>query len=179
MIYLFHDTETTGLKKKFSAPLSEQPSIVELAIILTDEGLNEIDTFDEMFDPKRPIEEGASKASGILDKDVEGKDSFADHYPRIREMFARADEFWAHNCDFDKDMMMFELARINKVLDFPEEFEQWRCSLAEAQSVFPHAESHKLELLHKEVCNPTTKQTHRALDDVRLMIDVVREIWKQ
>lgn len=175
MNIIFGDSETTGLPQK-NKPLSEQPRIIEWAMIKLDEDLNEVDTFNELIDPLMPIDEGASKVNGIWDKDVKGKPTFEELYPRMKTFTEDCEVIWFHNAGFDKRLFQFELARIGKQMDFTTLI--YKCTLELSRQVHPHMVNHKLVTLHKELCNPVTEQTHRALDDVRLTIDVYKELIK-
>lgn len=174
---LFYDTETTGLPHR-NKPLSEQPAMVEIAVIkLDDDTLDELGCLNTMLNPGKPIDPGASKASGIFDDDVKDAQTFENFYPELREFVEGETVIWAHNNSFDKKILGFELARINKVMDFPHM--TYKCTYEKSTHVYPHMTNHKLETLHKELCDPLTEQTHRALDDVRLCIDIYKEMMKK
>ena len=49
------DTETTGLPLTHSAPLESQPKIIEIAVFKLDFDMNEIERFEALVNPERPI----------------------------------------------------------------------------------------------------------------------------
>ena len=178
MNILAFDTESNDLVK-FGRPLEDQPYIVELAMVLIDEQYNELETFDELMKPPVSIEPSAEKVNGITNEMVADKQPFIHFYPKIHELFHKADLIIAHNARFDRDMIMFEVARNNKAMDWDIDDKTYFCTLDKARQMYPHASNHKLETLHKELCDHRTEQTHRALDDVRLLIDVYRKMCER
>lgn len=53
-MYIFFDTETTGLPKNWSAPVTDVnnwPRVIQLAYVVTDTNFNVIETFCELVKP--------------------------------------------------------------------------------------------------------------------------------
>ncbi len=105
------DTETTGLDP-------DQDRIVSLALCkvnfsdLRHNPKNLADGLEKeyVFDPGKPIPEGASRVHGIFDKDVEGKPRFDEKSKEIRGFIGKLPVI-GHNVSFDKSMLSAELKR--------------------------------------------------------------------
>lgn len=82
------DLETTGLDR-------EHCGIVEIGAVRVREG-QVVDRFHLLLDPGQPIEEEASAVHGYRDRDVAGKQSFQEAWPRL-EAFIGTDLLVAHN----------------------------------------------------------------------------------
>lgn len=164
------DTETTGLPLPSSANLEEQPQIIEFAAIKcstnTGRVLGEI---SQLIDPGVPIPEEITKITGITDKHVKGKPTFAEFLPDLAKFFKNADMMVAHNLPFDKSMMEFELRRLG-IEDFPWPPKE-QCSV----ELFEHLLGYrpKLKDLFEHYTGNPLNQTHRALDDVQALMTCI------
>jgi DNA polymerase III epsilon subunit-like protein len=117
-MYLFFDTETTGLPANWKAPvedLANWPRMVQAAWILHDNGGNEIFSKNYIVKPEGfVIPETAAKIHGITTEMAAKKG-----YPpekvlsELQEMIAAADFLVGHNIDFDKKIVGAEFLRRN------------------------------------------------------------------
>lgn len=115
MMHLIFDTETTGLPKSWSAPLSDSdnwPRLVQLSWIMTDGFYKQ--EFDFIIKPNGfTIPEEVAKIHGISTEraEAEGVDlAFA--MTIFRAFVNVADKIIAHNIDFDRAIVGAEYYRL-------------------------------------------------------------------
>ncbi len=115
-MYLFFDTETTGLPKNWKAPVSDLnnwPRLVQLAYLFYGRNGNLISSGDFIIKPVGfTIPADASRIHGISTERAlrEGKDLL----PVLREFYALIDEseyLVAHNISFDEKIVGAEFLR--------------------------------------------------------------------
>jgi DNA polymerase III epsilon subunit-like protein len=170
MIVVF-DTETTGLTLHPDAPLEKQPRIIEFGGVLLDPSNGQIvEECSIMIDPGEEITPEITKITGITNDDVRGAPKFVDALPQLRRFFAEGTAVMAHNLPFDKAMMRAELMRCD-CRDFP-----WPA--VELCTVGLYKEdwgrNPKLTELYEHVMGKKLAQTHRALDDVKALVEIVQ-----
>lgn len=171
---IFVDTETTGLLRPMCTNLEFQPKIIELAMIRTDMHGTVLEEFSELVDPGEEIEPIITKITGIKQADLEGKPTFKDIADLAKD-FIEADEdgiMVAHNLRFDFKMMENEFARINYEVNWPENLV---CTVQSSSHL--SGKFQKLEALYERYKGEKANQTHRALDDVHLLISVYKELF--
>lgn len=169
-LILVFDTETTGLTLHPDAPLAQQPKIIELgAAIVCPRRREVIDTINQLIFPGEAITDEITKITGITSEQLVGQPRFVEFEPTLREFFGRASHVVAHNLPFDKAMLMNDLARAG-IEGFP-----W--PRGEHCTVGMHREAwgrnpRLIELYESAVGKPLA-QTHRALDDVMALVEVI------
>ncbi|MCK5846821.1 MAG: 3'-5' exonuclease [Bacteroidales bacterium] len=115
-MYLFFDTETTGLPRNYKAPASDVdnwPRMIQIGWILSDEQGNRIDSAEYIIKPNGftiPIE--ASRVHGIstekaLDEGVELDDVLNTFNAIVND----SDVIVAHNISFDEKIIGAEFIR--------------------------------------------------------------------
>ena len=122
-MYLFFDTETTGLPRNLKAPvtdLANWPRMVQIAWILSDEESNQIESADFIIKPDGysiPVE--ASSVHGIYTARAieEGKELF-DVLSTFSELVRESEFLVAHNISFDEKIIGAELLRASIQSDF-------------------------------------------------------------
>ena len=164
------DTETTGLPKPSVISAEGQPKIIELGAIKVSPSGEEIETLSLLFNPKEKLEEKITKITGLTDEDLRDKPTFAESLPEIRRFFEGVGEAVAHNAQFDKSMLIWELERA-ACNDFPLP-DRFTCSANEYQFLFGYVPS--LAHLYKHSTGEELAQTHRALDDAFALLEVLR-----
>jgi DNA polymerase-3 subunit alpha (Gram-positive type) len=170
---IIFDTETTGLVEPASVPLDRQPEIIEFAAVRLDiNTLEEQSYISFLVKPKRlPLPEKIVGITGITDDMLKDARSFARHLPTIEMFFLGVPICVAHNCKFDIDMLRLELMRLDRVCKFPWPPQQL-CTVEENMDIT----GRRMRLIdlyeHAIGAKPTT--SHRALDDVRTLAEVVR-----
>lgn len=117
-MYLFFDTETTGLPKNWKAPvndLNNWPRLVQLAWLVFDNAGNKISSGDYIIKPKGftiPID--ASKIHGISNEKAnkEGQE-LKTILTEFDNLLNQAKYLVAHNMSFDEKIVGAELLRNN------------------------------------------------------------------
>ncbi|MBN2572839.1 MAG: 3'-5' exonuclease [Ignavibacteriales bacterium] len=115
-MYLFFDTETTGLPKNWKALVSDLnnwPRMVQLAFLLYDKNGNQISSGDFIIKPEGfIIPEDASRVHGISTERaiMEGK-NLTDVLKAFEIFVGQTDYLVAHNMNFDEKIVGAELLR--------------------------------------------------------------------
>jgi DNA polymerase III subunit epsilon len=160
------DVETTGL-----GPTRDE--VIELALKLfsyrTDTGAV-IDIIDEdsflrepLSDSARNNYDSAYRVHGIPFELVRGK-SFYD--VKIKTYFHRADSVFAHNASFDRSFLYQMYPEVNDL--------KWYCTMRNVKWKNYGFENGKLLTL-LQAHNITNYQTHRALDDITYLMDLMKK----
>ncbi len=116
-MYLFFDTETTGLPRNWRAPvtdLNNWPRLVQLAYLYYDKDGNKISGGDYIIKPQGfTIPSDASKIHGISTQRAlnEGKSLFS-VLQNFKTIIDQADVLVAHNISFDEKIVGAEFLRI-------------------------------------------------------------------
>jgi len=171
-LILVFDTETTNLLLHPDAPLEKQPKIIELGAALLDKDAAVVETFSQMIHPRESITEEITKITGITNDDLVGAPGFEECLPQMRHVFGQAFAVFAHNLPFDRGMMRNELAR-HGVLDFPWPKHEY-CTIGMHRSIW--GRNPKLIELYEFAMNKPLQQTHRALDDVMALVEIVQAL---
>lgn len=176
-LMLCFDTETTGLTLHPNADLTKQPRMIEFGGALVDMKTGEIvEELVTLIDPEMEIEAVITKITGLTNEDLKGSQKFIEVLPQLRHMFEQAAVVVAHNLPFDRAIMKCELMRAN-VLDFPWPSREL-CTVGAYKEFF--GRNPKLTELYEFVIGKPLEQTHRALDDVHAMIEIVQKerLWE-
>ena len=118
-IYLFFDTETTGLPLNYNTPAcytSNWPRLVQLSWIMAYEDETVITTRDYIIKPNGfEIPYEATRVHGISTKRAmqEGRD-LEEVLSEFEEVLNNADVIVGHNIDFDVNVVASELCRLHK-----------------------------------------------------------------
>ena len=92
--------------------------------------------------------------------------------PEIEEAFMGVHRLMAHNLPFDMGMLTNELRRLGRQYAFPYPPNQV-CTVQLANEMIYGRRAKLTELYEKTMGKPLA-QTHRALDDVRALVEVIR-----
>jgi len=170
MKLLVFDTETTGLMLPSSAPLEKQPKVIELGLVVLD-GEEEVFSGNWLVNPGEQISAEITKITGITNDQLVGMPSFAEVWALAYGHFLEADGVVAHNLPFDKGLIDFECTRIDG-----QPWGGWPatqiCTVQEYVHVFGRRP--KLKDLYEQYTFKKLEQTHRALDDVRALVEAIR-----
>lgn len=117
-MYLFIDTETTGLPKKWGVPITDfdnWPRIVELMWIVYDEFGNKMNCGDYLIKPEGfTIPKSATKIHGITNKDTKEKGvNLSKALNEILLQIKKTKFVVGHHIDFTIDLLASELLRNN------------------------------------------------------------------
>jgi DNA polymerase III epsilon subunit-like protein len=167
-----YDTETTGLLKPDCTDVSQQPKIIEFAISIIDRKYDIVEDHSWLINPGEPISEEITKITGLTNDDLRDKPTFIEVLPEIIPVFQRLDRVIAHNMPFDHSMLVNELIRLGLQYKFPYPTE-WVCTVQLAQELIYGRRARMIELF-KDTTGRELEQTHRALDDVHALVEIVR-----
>jgi ATP-dependent DNA helicase DinG len=182
---IFMDTETTGLIKNAALPLSQQPRMIEICCCKIErEDLHDVKTFGHrpgrsadtrtkwfqtIFQPKVKLEPIITKITGLTDDDLEDAPEFYEEVDALAEFFLGETEIVCHNIEFDMQILQFELQREKREFTFP-----WpvkRTDTVQMAMPYYNGRYKKLDALYHDLIGPR-EQTHRATDDVEMLIEV-------
>lgn len=171
------DTETTGLTKAASMPIDQQPKIIEFAAIkLDDETLEEVDRIEFFCNPREKLDDFVVNFTGITDEILKDQPTFQENYSNLCDFFLGEKVMVAHNCQFDRSMLEFELRRLNKVKNFP-----WPpvhiCTVEKSMPIRKYRL--KLFQLYKIATNSEIEEAHRAMADVESLVACVKYLRKE
>jgi DNA polymerase III epsilon subunit-like protein len=174
-MYLFFDTETTGLPKNPKAPVTDSrnwPRLVQLAWLITDEEGFEHKSVEYIIKPQGfVIPKEASRIHGIT-TDLAHREG-VDLGPVLEEIsadLARALVLIAHNMDFDEKIVGAEFCRLGHPNYLARK--EKRCTMKAATDFcqLPGYYGYKwpkLEELHQRLFGENFAEKHKALADVR------------
>jgi DNA polymerase III epsilon subunit-like protein len=175
--WLVMDTETTGLLLPSSAPLAQQPKIIELALIELQHGMGKAEDMfwvvgeqSWLINPGEPLSDVITRITGLTDADLIDKPPFAAVLPELIDWFLGATGLVAHNLPFDLGMLTNELKRCGKEFAFPYPPSQV-CTVAAYHPVFGRRA--KLTEVYERVMKKPMLQKHRALDDTRALAEII------
>lgn len=165
---IIFDTETTGLLLPSTAPVEEQPRIIELGAILV-EGSKIRKELSQLLYPECSISKEITKITGLTDEDLHGKPTFLAFLPKLKKFFSGAECLICHNAPFDTGMLDAELRR-HQVKAFPLP-KNVVCTVQEYRHVFGRRP--KMTELYERFIGKPLAQTHRALDDVKALHEIL------
>ena len=174
-MYLFFDTETTGVPKNYKAPPSDLlnwPRVVQLGWVVTDMQSRELKATNHIIRPDGfVIPEVVSRIHGITTEMAmrDGVDLKV-ALDEIAADMSAADKLFAHNMSFDENILGAEFlraGRANVVLQKPR-----GCTMQGSTDFCAIVGNYgykwpKLQELHKELFGDPFEGGHDALVDVR------------
>ena len=174
-MYLFYDTETTGMPKNWKAPLSDSknwPRMVQIAWMLFDEKGNEIQEADYIIQPEGyTIPYNVVRVHGISTeiaraKGVDLKFVLEEFSKSVRQ----AQVIIAHNISFDEKIVGAEFFR--KKMDDVFFMKQSFCTMKNTTHIckIPSQRGYKwpsLNELHKYLFGKSFENQHNALADIQ------------
>ncbi|MEA3391438.1 MAG: 3'-5' exonuclease, partial [Candidatus Marinimicrobia bacterium] len=122
-MYLFFDTETTGLPRNWRAPvtdLNNWPRMIQIAWILCDDNGNRLESHDYIIKPENfEIPLDASRIHGIsTEKAINEGVVLEMVLNKFNELVEKTDFIVAHNISFDEKILGAELLRKRIKSDF-------------------------------------------------------------
>jgi DNA polymerase III subunit epsilon len=174
-MYLFFDTETTGIPKNYKAPASDArnwPRLVQIAWLLVDDAGNEQKSVEHIIKPDGfSIPADAARIHGItnemaLQKGVELKTALE----QIIADFGQAKIILAHNMSFDEKILGAELLRMGYANEVEAKTRKCTMLASVEHCAIPGNYGNKwpkLQELHNKLFNAEFSGAHSALADVR------------
>ncbi|MBV5303558.1 MAG: 3'-5' exonuclease [Chlorobium sp.] len=174
-MYLFFDTETTGLPRNWRAPVTDVdnwPRLVQLAFLYYDEDGHQLSAGDDIIKPDGfLIPSNATRIHGISTEraTAEGK-PLKEVLHSFQERIAQAQVLVAHNISFDEKIVGSELIRagMNNLLESKREICTMRsstdfCALSGTYgNKWP-----KLSELHYKLFGTGFEEMHNAAHDIQ------------
>ncbi len=122
-MYLFFDTETTGLPRNWKAPITDLnnwPRMIQIGWILSDKNGNRIDVGNHIIKPENfIIPDDASKIHGITtQKAIDEGVELIQILKQFNELVNEAEYLVAHNISFDEKIVGAEFLRKKIKTDF-------------------------------------------------------------
>jgi len=187
-MYLFFDTETTGLPKDFKAPvtdLNNWPRLVQLSCAWFDNEGKAWDRYDYIIKPEGfVIPEESTKIHRISQQQAltEGHD-LKEVLREFAEHIARADALVGHNIDFDDKIIGSEFYRnkiennlvmVRKICTMKSSVDICRISNGRGGYKWPN-----LAELHQHLFKKNFEDAHNAMVDVLACARCFYEIRRQ
>lgn len=160
------DTETTGFDPRTGDRL------IEIGCIEIDDLLATGRTFHRFVNPERLIPPDAIKVHGITDDKVRDAPKFHEVLDDLLEFIGDA-PLIAHNANFDRNFIDFEISRIGRT---PPPQERWIDTLQLAQKRFPGMPNSLDALCKRYKISLVERTLHGALIDARLLAEVYLEL---
>lgn len=183
-MYLFLDTETTGLPLDWKAPIGQLdnwPRIVEIGWILTDKDGNEIESDTFILKPDSfKIPADASAIHGITTEiAIEKGQDRIEILKKIADLLNKATVLVAHNIDFDKKVVHAEFIRYNIKSNIHKIDKLCTKELTTDYCKLSGRYGYKwptLEELYEKVFSTSLISSHSALGDVKACKDCFFEL---
>jgi len=183
-VYLFFDTETTGLPKNWKAPVSDLdnwPRLVQLAYVVFDGEGNRISAVDAIIKPAGfTIPAESARIHGITTERAmkEGKD-LPEVLRAFKTVLDQVKYLVAHNIGFDEKIIGAEFLR-NKMPDIPLGAKKI-CTMASSTDLcaIPGPYGYKwpkLAELHRKLFHTDFEEAHNAAADVAATIKCFWEL---
>jgi len=163
--FIIFDIETIGLKP-------ENGKIIEIAALKIKDW-QIIDEYDQLINPEMKVPAVTTNLTGIKDADLTNKSKIQDILPGFLEFIGDLDLVGHNAISFDKFFIEHNLKKYN----ISEEIKN-KCLDSMELAIFlkPEFPKHKLEYLHQELVRKKIKQTHRAIDDCKLLLQVLKKL---
>jgi len=182
-MYLFFDTETTGLPLNYNAPVSNSanwPRMVQIAWQLYDNNGQFIEAQDYIIKPENyRIPAEATKVHGIsTEKAMSEGYNLIEILEKFNELLEKSDYLVAHNISFDDKIVGAEFFRksISSRLDRIKKICTMKSSVDYCRLPGKHGYKWpKLSELHKVLFGTGFEEAHNAAADIKA---TVKCFWK-
>lgn len=168
---IFFDTETTGLVLPNVIDPDKQPRIIDLAMIQLDPFTGEeTNRFETLLNPGCTLSAEITKITGYTDADLVGAPTFAEVLPYLIAFVLGENAWLAHNEEFDRKMLLFELMRVDAVTKFPwppMQLDSVQMYAEEFGGRFP-----RLTALYERKLGRPLDQKHTAMADVEALVEI-------
>lgn len=173
-MYLFFDTETTGLPKSWKSPITDLgnwPHIVQIAWAIFDNGGTQTEFHDHIIRPEGfVIPESATAIHGIsTERALKEGQPAGEVLKEFSTAIGKATRLVAHNLDFDEKMVRVELLRqrMPDVLQLIPKICTMKSSTGYCKIPGPYGDKWpKLSELHIKLFEVDFEDQHNAASDV-------------
>lgn len=112
------DTETTGLLRSTNDP-KQQPGIIQLAAVKLNLNWVEVGAYETLVDPETFMEPEAFNTHGISLEKARPFGPLTAHFHDFADFILGASTWVGFNCEFDKNVLWWQLMRYNLQTKFP------------------------------------------------------------
>jgi DNA polymerase III epsilon subunit-like protein len=167
------DTETTALLAVSAAAQEEQPHLIEFAAIKFNTNLEPIQNIHIVMNPRVKIPDESIRIHGFTNEMVKDKQPFVAHWKQIASFFHESTILVGHNVLFDKNVLIWELTRINKQYNFP-----WCLRDIDTVEECTKWLGHRLSLtdLHIKLFGEPFQGAHGAMEDTKATAHCFRKM---
>jgi len=181
---IFIDTETTGLPimigynryhPYYQLEYYDKSRIIELGYIVYDSNNIKIKEFNKLIKPNN-FEITNTEIHGITnDQAINEGINIVDALKELEQDLKYADTIIAHNINFDINIILSEASRTKctKLVECLHKKVK-KCTFKLAQSIYK--KNFKLVNLYSHLFNKEIVQDHRALSDVKILVDCYYEL---
>lgn len=185
--YLFFDTETTGLPRSWSAPMTDVenwPRLVQLAWILFDEDGKELQSGNNIIHPEGfVIPADSSRIHGITTERALAEGIPVRNALEVfRDKIGESSHIVAHNIDFDEKIIGAEFIRAEISHDFQKKKKICTMKSTVNFCAIPSPRGYKwpqLSELHTKLFGETFKDAHDASVDISATAKCFWELKKR
>lgn len=168
-IYVFLDTETTGLSEKTER-------MTEIAMVRTDENFNIIDKYQVLMNPERTISTKITELTGITEEMIENERKYDEIIPEIMEWYYKDSEGKhiigvAHNMPFDQKF----INKAGQDILGKDIITDWIDTVSLARELYPFWRNHKLETCAKKF-DVMNENHHRAMNDTMVLYHIGKRL---
>lgn len=179
VVYIFGDTETTGLSP---FPTEKNPNgerMTEIALVKTDAEFNIIEKFQMLINPERPLSDFIKNLTNINEEMVENELKYPEAVSVIQEFWNENTKdkhiiFVAHNAPFDNKFInqasQQELG-YDLVVDFID-------TVSIARELYPYWKDHKLDTCAKKF-GVVNENHHRAMNDTMVLYHIGKRLIQE
>jgi len=181
---IFIDTETTGLPimigynryhPYYQLEYYEQSRMIELGYMVYDSNNNKIKEFNKIIRPCN-FEITNSHIHGITNEQAINEGiNIIDALKELEQDLKYTDTLIAHNINFDINIILSEASRgkCSKLVEYLHKKVK-KCTFKLAQNIYK--KNFKLVNLYSHLFNKEIVQEHRALSDVKILVDCYYEL---
>jgi DNA polymerase III subunit epsilon len=173
-MFLFFDTETSGLPKNWKAPITDLdnwPRLIQIGWIVCDKNRNRIKSEEYIIKPEGfEIPTDASDVHGITtEKALQEGDPLISILEKFNELVNQCEYIIAHNLNFDEKIIRAEFIRNSISTEFIRK--KHICTMASSTNFCaidgPYGYKWpKLEELHIKLFNKNFENAHNAFADI-------------
>lgn len=176
-MYLFFDTETTGIPKNYNAPLTDSdnwPRLVQIGWVLYDDEKNFVAEAEFIVKPNGfDIPEGASGVHGITtEKALSAGVPLEDVAETFKKVLEKSSVIVGHNLSYDESIVGAEFVRLKMENPIPSKKRVDTMKSSTSYCKLPGGYGGrfkwpKLHELYRTLFNEDMGATHTALQDIQ------------
>ena len=155
-VFAVIDTETSGFSVKGG------DRIFEVGVIkIRNMQVQDNEKFVSLINPGISIGMTSKLLTGISDESIQKAQKPEQVYPQLIEFLSGVDFLIAHNAEFDKEFLEYELGHVDPFFRLPE----FLCTKELSRLVYPHEKYHNLDVVLQRAGVIFEGARHRAFED--------------